>query len=72
MAFTLTVLCKLKPTPQTVHLFFADTKANAEKTKRAFISPPPPRNKNHYYLMQKQKIIFTFANNESNHNLIKL
>jgi len=26
---------KLKPAAQTTHLFFADTRANAKKTKRA-------------------------------------
>jgi hypothetical protein len=29
------VVSKLKPAAQTAHLVFADTKANAEKTKRA-------------------------------------
>jgi hypothetical protein len=30
---------KKKPTAQTAHLVFADTKSNAEKTKRAVFLP---------------------------------
>ena len=34
-----------KPTAQTAHLVFADTKANAEKTKRAVFCQRSERNK---------------------------
>jgi len=37
--------CK-KPTAQTAHLVFADTKANAEKTKRAVFCQRSDRNRN--------------------------
>jgi len=37
--------CK-KPTAQTAHLVFADTKANAEKTKRAVFCQRSDRKRN--------------------------
>jgi hypothetical protein len=42
--------CK-KPTTQTAHLVFADTQANAEKTKRAVFFPTHERKiKINYYI----------------------
>ena len=35
-----------KPTAQIAHLVFADTQANAEKTKRAVFLPTLDRNRN--------------------------
>jgi hypothetical protein len=43
-----------KANAQTAHLVFADTKANAEKTKRAVFLPTPDH---------KIKNIIIFANN---------
>ena len=42
----LNVVSKLKKPPHVkAHLVFPDTKANAQKTKRAFTFPPPPNPK---------------------------
>ncbi|MCH8535805.1 MAG: hypothetical protein LAT51_12100, partial [Flavobacteriaceae bacterium] len=37
-----------KPTAQTAHLVFADTKANAEKTKRAVFFPTLEKTQSEY------------------------
>ena len=38
--------CEKRANAQIAHLVFADTQANAEKTKRAIFLPPLDRNRN--------------------------